>query len=179
MDAALQLFLDKGIAPTTIEQITEGARVAKGTFYLHFSSKEDVLMALREKFVRELLERIDTAVSRRAQGDWHGRLEAWAWASIEGYLDAVRLHDIVFHELHPHSREEHSDNVLVAYLSALLEGGTAAGAWRVADARFTAVFLFHGFHGIVNDALAKEKRPNRARLAQHLAAVFFRAVGVP
>ena len=31
MDAALRLFMEHGVAPTTIEQITAGASVAKGT----------------------------------------------------------------------------------------------------------------------------------------------------
>lgn len=178
MDAALRLFLDQGVAPTTIEQITAGASVAKGTFYLHFSSKEEVLVALRERFVRGLFDAVETAVSRRPSHDWRGRLEAWATAIIAAYFDSIRLHDIVFHEFKPHSREEHSDNVLVTHLAGVLDGGTAAGAWRVEDSRFTAVFLFHGFHGIVDDALVLEKRVNRARLAQKLAAVFFNAVGV-
>ena len=179
MDAALQLFLEQGVAPTTIEQITAGASVAKGTFYLHFSSKDDVLAALRERFVQELLATIEAAVSQCAKQDWRGKLEVWASASIDGYLDVLPLHDIVFHEFHPHTREEHSDNVLVDHLGALLDGGTAAGAWRVEDSRFTAVFLFHGFHGIVDDALVKEKRPNRVRLARKLAGVFFQAAGLP
>jgi hypothetical protein len=34
---------------------------------------------------------------------------------------------------------------------------------------------FHGFHGIVDDALVKEKRLNRARLVRKLAAIFFQA----
>ena len=177
MDAALRLFMDQGVAPTTIEQITVGAQVAKGTFYLHFSSKDDVLVALRERFVRELLESIDTAVCKRPPHDWRGRLEAWATASIDAFLDSLRLHDIVFHEFKPHSKEEHADNVLVAHLGALLEAGTAAGAWRVENPRFTAVFLFHGYHGIVDDARVLEKRINRARLAGRLVDVFFRAVG--
>jgi AcrR family transcriptional regulator len=179
MDAALRLFLEQGVAPTTIEQITAGASVAKGTFYLHFSSKDDVLGALRERFVQELRANIESAVSQCAKQDWRGKLEAWATASIAGYLDALPLHDIVFHEFHPHTREEHSDNVLVDHLDALLDGGTAAGAWRVEDSRFTAVFLFHGFHGIVDDALVKDKRPNRGRLARKLAGIFFQAAGLP
>jgi len=178
MDAALKLFLEKGVAPTTIEQITAGASVAKGTFYLHFGSKDDVLAALRERFVQGLLEGIETAVSRRPAEDWPGKLEAWAHASIECHFDALALHDIVFHEFAPHSREEHSDNVLVAHLAALLDAGGAAGAWSVADSRFTAVFLFHGFHGIVDEALVLEKRVNRARLGKKLADHFFRAVGL-
>jgi hypothetical protein len=84
----------------------------------------------------------------------------------------------VFREFAPHSREEHSDNVLVAHLAAFLDAGAAAGAWSIADSRFTAVFLFHGFHGVVDDALVLEKRVNRARLAKKLADHFFRAVGL-
>jgi AcrR family transcriptional regulator len=179
MDAALRLFLEQGVAPTTIEQITAGASVAKGTFYLHFSSKDEVLAALRERFVQQLLEGIEAAVSRRAKQDWRGKLEAWAAASIDGYLDALPLHDIVFHDFHPHSREEHSDNILVTHLGAILDAGSAAGAWRVEDSRFTAVFLFNGFHGIVNDALVQEKRLSRARLTRKLAAIFFQAAGLP
>ena len=178
MDAAVKLFIEKGVAPTTIEQITAGARVAKGTFYLHFNSKEDVLAALRERFVRGLLEGIERAVEERPADDWPGKLAAWAKASIECHFDALSLHDIVFHEFPAHSREEHSDNVLVAHLAGLLDGGTAAGAWHVEDSRFTAVFLFHGFHGIVDDALVMEKRVNRPRLAKKLTAGFFQAVGL-
>lgn len=50
MTSAQRLFLKHGVGSTTIEQITSGAEVAKGTFYLYFSSKEDVLEALRERF---------------------------------------------------------------------------------------------------------------------------------
>ena len=98
-------------------------------------------MALRERFVRGLFDAVETAVSRRPSHDWRGRLEAWATAIIAAYFDSIRLHDIVFHEFKPHSREEHSDNVLVTHLAGVLDGGTAAGAWRVEDSRFTAVFF--------------------------------------
>jgi AcrR family transcriptional regulator len=49
MTAAQRLFLKFGVGSTTIEQITSDADVAKGTFYLYFASKEDVLEALRTK----------------------------------------------------------------------------------------------------------------------------------
>lgn len=178
MDAALRLFLAQGVAATTIEHITVGAAVAKGTFYLHFSSKDDVLVALRERFVKGLFDAVDTAVSKRAADDWRGRLEAWATAIVQAHFDALPLHDIVFREFEPHSREEHSDNVLVTHLAGLLAAGSQAGAWRVEDPRFTAVFLFHGFHGVVEDAAVMEKRVNRGRVGKRVAGVFFRAVGI-
>jgi AcrR family transcriptional regulator len=179
MAAALRLFLEKGVGPTTIEQITAGAGVAKGTFYLHFTSKEDVLTALRERFVQDLLLGVETAASQAAPDDWRGRVEAWVHAAVEGYLDALHLHDIVFYESpsHPHSRAQHSDNKLVAHLSALVAGGVAAGVWRVDDPRATAVFLFHGFHGVVDDTLVRERRVNRTKLLRRIADLFHAALG--
>ena len=80
MNAAQRLFLEQGVGPTTIERITSGAEVAKGTFYLYFSSKEDILAALGERFSQELLARIKTAVAAKPADDWKGKLETWARA---------------------------------------------------------------------------------------------------
>lgn len=41
--AALDLFARQGFFPTTVEQITEAADVAKGTFFNYFPTKEHIL----------------------------------------------------------------------------------------------------------------------------------------
>ena len=47
--AALGLFAERGIERTTVEEVTERADVAKGTFFNYYSSKHDVLaQRLRE-----------------------------------------------------------------------------------------------------------------------------------
>jgi len=43
VDAAACLFLDKGFAQTSVEEITSAAEIAKGTFFNYFDTKEDVL----------------------------------------------------------------------------------------------------------------------------------------
>ncbi|OWK37655.1 TetR/AcrR family transcriptional regulator [Fimbriiglobus ruber] len=179
MTAAQRLFLEHGAGPTTIEQITTAAGVAKGTFYLYFSSKEDVLTALGDRYAREHLERIRAAVDERPADDWAGKLTAWAGTSVVSYLDSIHLHDVAFYEARTPTREGLVDNIVIDHLSELLQAGVDAGAWTVADPRFTAVFLFSGCHGVVDDAYAKEKRVNRSRLVERLEQLCFRAVGLP
>lgn len=52
IDAAHRLFVEKGFALTSIQDILDEAGVAKGTFYNYFASKNECLMAIME-FVKE------------------------------------------------------------------------------------------------------------------------------
>jgi len=44
--AAAELFADEGYHATTVEKIAQRAKVAKGTFFVHFASKASVVVAL-------------------------------------------------------------------------------------------------------------------------------------
>ncbi|WP_054636176.1 TetR/AcrR family transcriptional regulator [Thalassobacillus sp. C254] len=46
---AVNLFREKGFEQTTVQEITEAAEVAKGTFFNHFPTKESVMQALAEQ----------------------------------------------------------------------------------------------------------------------------------
>ncbi|MGB6309735.1 MAG: helix-turn-helix domain-containing protein, partial [Steroidobacteraceae bacterium] len=77
MDAAEQLFLAQGIAATSIDAIVAGAGVAKGTFYLYFQSKEQLLTALRQRFIDAVCAELRAAIDRCPAGDWRARMRAW------------------------------------------------------------------------------------------------------
>jgi AcrR family transcriptional regulator len=179
MNAAERLFLKQGVGATTIDQITTAAKVAKGTFYLYFSGKDDVLAALGDRFAEKHLAKIKWAVDATPPEDWQKRLATWATAGVETYLDSIRLHDILFFGSRPPTREGLVDNIVIDHLAGLLQGGADAGAWAVDDCRFTAVFLFSGLHAVVDDAYSKEKRVSRERLAQRVERLLFRVVGLP
>jgi len=178
MDAAQRLFLARGVAATTIDDVAVGADVAKGTVYLHFASRQALLVALGERFAEKHLARIKAAISARPEPDWAGKLAAWAEASVAFYLDSIELHDMLFHEARAPTRQGLVDNLIIDHLSWLLNAGAAAGAWSVDDARFTAVFLFSGMHGIVDDAYLMEKRIAKGRLIRRLQSTCFRTVGL-
>jgi AcrR family transcriptional regulator len=178
MDAAQRLFLEQGVGATTIDHVAAGADVAKGTVYLHFASKQALLAALGDRFAEKYLACVEIALAAKSEQDWAGKLAAWAEASVTFYLDSIALHDMLFHEARAPTREGLVDNLVIDHLTSLLGAGTDAGAWSIDDARFTAVFLFSGMHGIVDDAYLKERRIVRSRLVRRLQRVCFRAAGL-
>ena len=65
LDAAYELFLERGTAKTSVEDITSRAKVAKGTFYLYFQDKGAVMQALLGLVSYQLLNNACEAVERQ------------------------------------------------------------------------------------------------------------------
>jgi AcrR family transcriptional regulator len=179
MNAAQGLFLDLGVSATTVEQITSAAGVAKGTFYLYFASKDEIRAALGERYAREHLDAIKAALIEQPEQDWSAKLTSWARANVAFYLDSISLHDMLFHDSRPPTREGLVDNIVIDNLAELLHAGVRAGAWSIDEPRFTAVFLFSGIHGAIDDAVTKEKTIDRERLVKRVEKFCRRAVEIP
>jgi AcrR family transcriptional regulator len=58
-EAALRLFVERGLDAVTIDDITQAAGVAKGTFYRYFEDKPALVEALLAPVRRELLEGLE------------------------------------------------------------------------------------------------------------------------
>jgi len=58
LEAAKRVFSEKGYHGAQISHIIDEAGVARGTFYLHFRSKEEIFRELLQEVVEELKERI-------------------------------------------------------------------------------------------------------------------------
>ena len=70
LDAALELFIDKGLHETSISEIAARSGVAKGTFYLYFTDKYDLrdqLIARKsEQLLQEASEYTKTSLPEQA-----------------------------------------------------------------------------------------------------------------
>lgn len=64
MDAALRLCIDVGYEAMSIDQVTTEVGVAKGTFYYHFASKTDLLIAMVTRWADELFDALEATVPR-------------------------------------------------------------------------------------------------------------------
>ena len=63
MDAAMLLFIEKGYANTTTQDIVDKVNISRGLLYYHFKNKEDILYCLVERYSEKLLRDIHVIVN--------------------------------------------------------------------------------------------------------------------
>src|SRR5690348_14562688 len=66
LDVAQEVFAGKGYYDASIDEIAARAGIAKGTVYLHYASKEDLLSALIAQQITEFAAHVEQVVSAPA-----------------------------------------------------------------------------------------------------------------
>ncbi|MBF2016654.1 MAG: TetR family transcriptional regulator [Rivularia sp. T60_A2020_040] len=89
LKTALSLFCEKGYYSTSIQEIAKQAQISKGLLYHYFQSKEEVLAALVDIRINDVLVVMNTAITKSTPA-------AQIRQIIEGALDDVRLKPEVF-----------------------------------------------------------------------------------
>ena len=178
--AGRALFLAKGIAATSLDDITQRAGVSKGLFYLYFASKEDLVLALQDQFSREVATRMSTAAAALAesgQADWAAKLDACVTAGFECYRELHDLHEVLFHHTRT-ARPGPEPAPAILVIASLLAAGTAAGALDVSDPESTAVLCYASMHAFDHDFRGRPG-PDDTRLVRAAQQLFRRAAGLP
>ena len=160
LNAGLGVLVDKGYDRATVDDITAAAHVAKGTFYLYFESKADLVIALR----RQVWEKIGADVAMRTAGrqtDWWSVFDTWIDAFVAFLVDNRQTHDALWHGTAGTRVSEDPD--AMEQIAQAISQGVKAGAFSVEDPLLAAAMLFYGVHGTVETALA-QGRVSRARL---------------
>src|SRR5688500_4051679 len=77
---AMRLFEERGYPAVSVEEIVRAAEVARGTFYIHFPKKDDVLI--------ELIRRSDQRIVGKIAAVKRGRsLRAFLRATADGFVE--------------------------------------------------------------------------------------------
>jgi AcrR family transcriptional regulator len=96
--AALALFLQYGVEAVTIDQIVDGARTAKGSFYRYFRDKTDLVASLVKPVrdeVGQAFDRCEALLANASSGSFAQTYEALAQDLIRvvlQYPDVIRLY---------------------------------------------------------------------------------------
>ena len=68
LDAALNIFANKGYHDTRMDEIVEASSTSKGSIYFHFPNKERLFLALVDQFADLIDRRVREAVEQEAEG---------------------------------------------------------------------------------------------------------------
>lgn len=68
LDAAIDVFAQKGFHDTRVDEIVDASKTSKGAVYFYFPSKQDIFLAIIDKFAGLLEERLKSAIAQDASG---------------------------------------------------------------------------------------------------------------
>jgi TetR/AcrR family transcriptional regulator, transcriptional repressor for nem operon len=146
LGAAAGLFLKNGVQATSMAQVAESAGVAKGTPYVYFDSKDELLAALRDNYLGEWYGKAEGLLSDPAPGQEVAQLEGFLRAMYEFHADKVELHHLLM------SGEGAEDQIfaqLRKLLAEFLDTGVERSVFSVSNLAATVDFVLHGLHGIL------------------------------
>ncbi|MEU8685797.1 TetR/AcrR family transcriptional regulator [Streptomyces sp. NPDC048611] len=169
LDAVAALLLEDGYESLTVARVAARAGVAKGTVYLYFASKQELLAALQAEMWDRMLQR-PAALVRQPELTWTDRLDGLvaAWITVEQHDHA--LYHRLFHELG--TADEEPLAAARDLLVTILTEGHAAGEFDVPDPQLTADFLTHAYTGPCHHHTGTDLTPA-------VQALFRRVVAAP
>ncbi len=171
IDAAANLFAERGYEATSIGDLSEATGLAAGGIYHYTSSKEGLLIAICDELLDPLLERARAIAATEATPAEHLRQLLRAWLlHIESHIP----HMLVFgQERHTIEREPRWRAVrrkrkqFEQILDAVLAAGEADGSMTFEDRGLALLALL----GMVNYA-PQWLRPNGRRSAEEIADIW-------
>lgn len=152
------LAVEHGLDQVSIAQVASEAGVAKGSIYLHYASRSDLIGALQADLWAKMLDH-PTAVLADETRSWTARLDETVRHLVDFSMRNEDLYHAVFHATTTHTDEPWTQSRQV--LRELLEGGVEAGEFEIAALDVTTDFLLHAYagpcyHGTDRDLITTE-----------------------
>ena len=94
--AASRVFDAKGYAATTMDAVAAEAKVAKGSLYNYFPSKEDMLFSIQTYCFQAVLDGLDRRLAIAESS--HERLRAFIHNHLNFFINNVREMRVLSHE---------------------------------------------------------------------------------
>lgn len=180
LDSAEQVFMDKGVARASLEEIAREAGVTRGAVYWHFRNKQDILDALLIRVRAPLVETMENAGRNACPLNSLKDVCILALRKLAEDQHYFRVHYILFH------RNE-SDQAIEKHRQLSREAiDHVTGIFSEPDVRpllrpeltpDQAAYLLHTqLLGLFFDWLANPERMDLAALAPTLVTTIFRSL---
>jgi len=167
MRASLRLFMKKGIDGTTIKDIAREAKVAEGTLYRHFKSKDDLAWHLFRAPLQQFTQELESKVF--AEKSAEARIRRFVEGSFDAYESDPELYAYLIlrehSELDKYSQSfRHPGHIVMR----IIEEGQKSGEIKAGDP-FVLGSLFVG--GVIRVAVVKMYGSIREDLTKYVGYV--------
>jgi AcrR family transcriptional regulator len=158
--AARQVIANLGLGEASMERIAQGAGISKGTIYLYFQNKEQLLVRAVQQAFEELMARLQRAVA--AETSARDRLRALVQSSLQHAVENRGFFRALMEPrgLGPESMSELTrrfaaqNEEYVAFVAGAVDEGARAGEFRNLPPRLVAVALSGALRGAIAEHIA-------------------------
>jgi AcrR family transcriptional regulator len=163
VDAALAAFVAKGVSGASVDDIVAAAGVAKGTFYLYFGSKDEVVSAVAARLMEAVGDAVEAAATARGRSAVE-RVRALG-SAVAQVGQSTHERDLVEFIHRPGNltvHEQMSERImtrLAPALAAVIAEGIAEGSFRPQDPGLAATFVLGAFTRIHDKVTTPEQLP--------------------
>ena len=139
--AAIQLFVEKGIAETTVRDIARAVGLSEGAMYRHFAGKDQLVWQLFERNYVEFAGRLGTLAG--AESSTRAKLAAMIRGFCQSHDDNPALFRFLLFVQHGQLGKLAEDTPTpVSVMRAVIEGGIASGDIPQQDADLATALVF-------------------------------------
>lgn len=165
--ATMRVIARKGIASTTVQDIADEAGVAKGTIYLYFRDRDELVEKTFESAIGQLHERIDSALEQDAPLET--RLRDSLHRAIEFFKDNGQFFRLYIAQRFPEGtpqqqrkQKRHCDQYRqrMTKLAVVFEEAMNRGEIRRVDPHRLALLFAEGTNAIIVERVMEEKSPS-------------------
>jgi AcrR family transcriptional regulator len=178
-DAAMRVIARKGMAAATMQEIAEEAGVAKGTIYLYFRDRDELVEKTFETAITQLIARVEKAMIEGKSLEEKIRAAMTAKLSFfRENREFFRLYiSLRFPEGDAQQQRRHKRNCEPQYLGSvgrlagILEEAMDRGEIRRFDSHRLALFIVEGSNAIVVERVMEESSPSEEQDVEFLTQV--------
>ena len=166
LDVAERLFCTKGYDQTSTNDILSEIGIARGTLYYHFSSKEDILDAMIDRILDEIVRR----ASRIALDESVPVLERMTQTILASNVD-TKTGDMILEQMHKpqnalmHAKmQERLLKQLIPLFTKLIEDGISQGLMQTDDPENTIEMLLLYSYTVFDDTIAYAEEEKKRKV---------------
>ncbi|GAA3410721.1 TetR/AcrR family transcriptional regulator [Paenibacillus hodogayensis] len=146
IETSLELFREQGYDQTAVSDIVKKLGIAQGTFFYHFKTKNDIMIAIVGRLVDEKINKIKALAETEGMSA-DAKLYTILWE--QSYDDESKIGEVLHHEYNASIHQKFLVQIVqesAPYVIQILEQGMSEGIFQIQDLQETAEFILVGIN---------------------------------